>query len=151
MCTNKWLNYTEDPKSNLEWRLVARIVLRKSDNKWYGNFGLLHYPPVRGNFIPKFKEYDIDHELEWDANGFVAIDLHVLKWDQVSAGRSSEFSLSGRVFVSHIDSLSIYDLNRFSHGSFNPGRLRFPQRKSLGFRRVGTSKDPRREVPDGCY
>ena len=22
------------------------------------NFGLSHYPPVRGNFVPKFKDYD---------------------------------------------------------------------------------------------
>ena len=38
--------------------------------------------------------------LEWDTNGFVASNLHFLKWHQVSAWRYSEPSLSGRVLIS---------------------------------------------------
>ena len=85
MYTNKWLNYTEDRKSNLEWRLVVRVELQKSYNNLYGNFGLLQFPPFRFGGVTDwyqiivYSEYSISTQKRYTNYKYIGIKTLCLR------------------------------------------------------------------------
>ena len=75
------------------------------------NFGLLHYPPVRGNFVPKFKDSNTDHEVKRDMR--MNLLLRVFK---LLSGIGSPLDIPANphcqdVALLRMVNLSIHDLN----------------------------------------